>query len=190
MKLRKLVASIGAAVVGSAAIVAAGVSAASAATAPTGMTIIAAGHTTTVAQSTASSPETAQPVKVCLENAETQCADVKDSSNTANTRVWLYHNGNDDKWLKVLDTECIGAGLEDCYFLEDAENTSLCLSATGSFGADIELRNCSDTGAWFAHGDELGNGDYGANGNLVANGDASKDYLYANRTGNWSKWDW
>src|ERR1700761_7865617 len=133
MKLRKLVASIGAAVVGSAAIVAAGVSAASAATAPTGMTIIAAGDTTTVAQSTASSPETAQPVKVCLENAETQCADVKDSSNTANTRVWLYHNGNDDKWLKVLDTECIGAGLEDCYFLEDAENTSLCLSATGSF---------------------------------------------------------
>jgi hypothetical protein len=53
----------------------------------------------------------------------------------------------------------------------------------------VKLEHCNDSGSWYNEGaNKLGNGFYGANGNLIANGSASKDYLYASRTGNWHQW--
>lgn len=127
-------------------------------------------------------------VTVCLTNASTQCADVKDSSNTAGTRIWLYHSGNDDHWL-VVQSQCDEIGLA-CFFIEDAVKPGLCMAATAGMGGEVKLEKCNDSGAWYNEGGNvLGNGFFGANGNLIANGSASKDFLYANRTGNWRQWN-
>ena len=127
-------------------------------------------------------------VTVCLTNAPSQCADVKDSADTSGTRIWLYSrsDANDYHWIEV-STGCVAGS--SCFYLEDAQNTSLCLSATGTNGAQIQLRNCNETGAWYDEGgNELGNGFYGAAATLITNGSASKDYLFGSRTGNWHQW--
>lgn len=153
--------------------------------------VLAAGTLATgLALGTAAPASAAVQVTVCLTNASTQCADVRDSSDTAGTRVWLYakSGAKDDKWIEVSDANC-AVGLTSCFYLEDAQNTSLCLAATGTGGAEIQLVRCNDTGAWYNEGGNvLGNGFYGANANLIANGSATKDYLFAKRTGNWHQW--
>lgn len=152
--------------------------------------VLAAGALTTGLGVASASPASAvTKVTVCLTNASTQCADVKDSSDTAGTRIWLYakSGAKDDKWIEASNPSC-GAGVT-CFYLEDAQNTSLCLAATGTNGAEVKLEHCNDSGSWYNEGaNELGNGAYGAAGNLIANGSATKDYLYASRTGNWHQW--
>jgi hypothetical protein len=143
------------------------------------------------ASAAVTAPATPTPRTVCLTNASTQCADVKDSNDTAGTRVWLYDKSqaNDDKWIEVANPSCfIGAG---CIYFEDAQNTSLCMSATGTGGAYVELENCEDRGSWYNEGSNiLGNGFYGAAGNLGANGSASKDYVRALNNAAWHQWNW
>jgi hypothetical protein len=153
-------------------------------------TVLAAGTLATgLALGTAAPASAAVQVTVCLTNASTQCADVRDSSNTVGTRIWLYakSGAKDDKWIEAPDAGCAVAVA--CFYLEDAQNTSLCLATTGTGGAEIKLERCNDSGAWYNEGsNKLGNGFYGANATLITNGSATKDYLYANRTGNWHQW--
>lgn len=113
---------------------------------------------------------------------------MKDSVDTSGTRIWLYSRSgaNDYHWIQVF-TSCVAGS--SCFYLEDAQNPSLCLAATGADGAQPQLRSCNQAGAWYNEGgNELGNGFYGAAATLITNGSASKDYLFGNRTGNWHQW--
>jgi hypothetical protein len=151
--------------------------------------VLAAGMLTTgLAAATASPASAASEITVCLKNAPKWCADVRNNSNTAGTRIWLWSNGSDDKWIETTNVSCV-AGV--CFNLEDAQNTSLCLTATGTNGAEIKLEKCNNAGSWYNEGGNmLGNGFYGANGSLIANAAGQGDYLYSSRTGAWHQWSW
>ena len=63
---------------------------------------------------------------------------------------------------------------------EDAQKPTLCLSATGAFGAHIALETCGDKGSWYNQGGGLlGNGWYGESGDMDTQGVGSGYYLYA-----------
>ncbi|HEY1616562.1 MAG TPA: hypothetical protein VGG25_03040 [Streptosporangiaceae bacterium] len=155
------------------------------------LTVFALGAGPALGTANAAASPAISTITVCLTNASTQCADVKDDSNTAGTRIWLYDksDANSYKWVEASDSGC-DAGVA-CFYLEDAQNTNLCLTATGTDGAEVKLENCNDAGSWYNEGaNELGNGAYGANATLITNGSANEDYLYASRTGNWHQWNW
>ena len=117
---------------------------------------------------------------ICAHTNTKYCVDVVGDKNTAGTKVWLYPNGADDKWDIVPSTQNCQFQALQCYFFEDAQNTRLCLSATGNDGAPIELENCNDIGAWNdASKYYLFNGDYGQSGSLDAQAIGTHDYLYA-----------
>jgi hypothetical protein len=122
---------------------------------------------------------------VCLLNASQWCADVKGNSNTAGTSVWLENNGADDQWIVKPDPSCTQGG---CYYIEDAQNTALCMSATGTNGAHVNLAKCSESGSWYNRGNnDVGNAFYGEAGDLYTNAAGAGYYLYAG-TGQWQRW--
>ena len=131
-----------------------------------------------------------ETITVCIHNKGLTgwCADVYDNHNTAGTRIWLWHNGSDDQWV-VAAHQCAAIGLT-CFALEDAQSRGLCMAATGTGGAPIELERCTDDGAWYNQGrDYLGNGFYGAAGDLDAQAAGQGQYLYAYSNGNYLAWN-
>lgn len=153
------------------------------------LTVLALASPASAGTSSQTASRRAVTVTVCLKNASTQCADVMDSHNTSGTRIWLYpkSRAKDYHWDYVSNPNCT-AGVV-CFYLKDAQATSLCLAATGTNGARVELRKCGDNGSWYNEGgNELGNGFYGANATLITNSDKTGYFLYANRTGNWRQW--
>jgi hypothetical protein len=144
-----------------------------------------------VAARAVAAPAAPTPRTVCLKNAPSQCADVKDSSNTIGTRVWLYakSGAKDDLWLEI-PYDCVIAG-NNCFQLQDAQDPRLCMAADGAHGAEVTLQACEDDGSWYNQGgNKLGNGAYGQAGDLAANGSATKDYVYANNGATWLQWTW
>jgi hypothetical protein len=153
-----------------------------------GRLALASPASATTASQTAAKKVAAVTVTVCLKNASTQCADVKDSNNTSGTRIWLYpkSGANDYHWLYVGDPSCNPGA---CFYLKDAQKSALCLTATGANGARVELENCGEAGSWYNEGgNEQGNAFYGANATLITNASTTEYYLYANRTGAWRQW--
>lgn len=149
-----------------------------------------AGAVTASSPAAASSTIKIDSTGVCLTNAPTQCADVKNDNNTAGTRIWLYpkSQGKSNQWILVSNPNC-GAGAA-CNYFQDAANTNLCMTAMGTGGANVELQNCDDAGSWYNEGGNLlGNGAFGERGNLEANSSATGYYLYANEAGNWHQWN-
>jgi hypothetical protein len=117
---------------------------------------------------------------ICAHTNTAYCADVVGDSNTVGARIWLYQNGADDHWDVVPAPQGCEWGALNCYWIEDAEDTGLCLSATGNDGAAIKLERCGDQGGWNDAGDyELYNGDYGESGELDAQAIGTHNYLYA-----------
>lgn len=122
---------------------------------------------------------------ICAHTNTAYCVDVVGDSNTSGTKVWLYPNGADDHWNFIPVTCSTGASAA-CYYIEDSQNTKLCLSATGTQGQNIVLRNCSTIGAWYDDGSYiLGNDAYGAGGELDAQAIGTHDYLYSYGAGNY-----
>lgn len=150
--------------------------------APNAMATTTAAHT----RSTAAAHPYVTTSKICLLGT-TWCANVKNNSNTVGEPVWLWGPaGGDAAWEIVPDPSCV-TGL--CYFVKDAQNSSLCMAATGTGNSNIELERCNEDGSWYDEGSWiLGNAFYGANGNLIAMNAGTGDYLYANRTGTFMKW--
>jgi hypothetical protein len=160
-----------------------------AAAAPSALGSPAAPHSAVVFQAN-KIPAVGSTITVCLHNSRLTgwCADVYNNHNTAGTRIWLWHNGSDDKWV-VAATQCALTGMI-CFALEDAQSRGLCLTATGTGGAPIELERCNDRGTWYNQGgNELGNGFYGAAGDLDAQAAGQGQYLYAYRNGNYLTWN-
>ena len=120
---------------------------------------------------------------ICAHTNTAYCADVVGNSNTIGAKIWLYPHGADDHWNIVLSPQgCVWDSL-GCFWIEDAQDPSLCMSATGTDGAPIELERCNDIGGWYNEGNYvLGNGAYGSLGNLDAQAIGTHDYLYAVNT--------
>ena len=151
--------------------------------APHSMTAASAPHSAAASHSSVGlvlKPDASGGTTICAHTNTKYCADVVGDSNTVGTKIWLYPNGADDKWDVVVNNQgCSIIGIP-CYFIKDAQNASLCLSATGAGGAPIELEKCNENGSWYDEGNYiLGNGHYGESGNLDAQAIGTHDYLYA-----------
>lgn len=128
----------------------------------------------------------ATTVKVCLLNYSSECANVYNNAKTANSRINIWQNGGSDLW-EIVPTSCVAGSA--CFYIKDAQNTALCMTATGTNGAVLELKNCAEAGSWYNEGDNIvGNGYYGQAGNMITNGNVSGDFLYAKQTGPWIRW--
>jgi hypothetical protein len=150
------------------------------ATVPSALAASAAPRSAAVPAAVHPAAGTVRDTTICAHTDTAYCVDVVGDSNTAGTRIWLYPNGADDHWNIVPTGQNCEWGSLVCYWIEDAENTSLCMSATGTGGSPIELEPCNDIGSWYDEGDYvLGNGAYGAGGNLDAQAIGTHDYLYA-----------
>lgn len=118
-------------------------------------------------------------VLICLHNHPTACATVKNDNNVSGNPVVLYsQGGTDGRWIPISHL-CSRIALT-CFKLEDAQAPGLCLTATGAYGAPIQLKTCSDQGSWYNQGAyELGNGWYGESGDLDAQVVGANQPLYA-----------
>lgn len=140
------------------------------------------------------SPASADPVvTICLTNARSFCADVKNSNNTSNASIWLYRpqdGAKDYKWLEVpvpcTVFTCI-CDSADCISFEDVQSPTLCLAASPT-GTSVQLINChiadgeggTARAAWIHIGNNLENFFLGTNHDLTVNGPLfSGRYLYA-----------
>ena len=93
-------------------------------------------------------PASADPVvTICLTNAPSFCADVKNSVNTSGQPIWLYRpqdGAKDYHWIEVSvpcgDTVCL-CPVSNCVEFEDAQNINLCLAASPT-GSSVELIGC------------------------------------------------
>jgi hypothetical protein len=147
------------------------------AAAPSALAASTAPHSTAApaAHSAASSGTT-----ICAHTHPAYCADVRGNINKAGTKIWLYPHGADDHWIVVLNPQGCSVITIPCYFIKDAQNTSLCMAATGTGGAPIELETCNDSGSWYNEGNYiLGNGRFGEAGTLDTQAIGTHDYLYA-----------
>jgi hypothetical protein len=119
-----------------------------------------------------------QDTTICAHTNTAYCVDIQ-GANAVGTKIWLYPNGANDHWDIVAAPQGCQFDSLGCYWFEDAQDTSLCMSTTGSDGAPIELEKCGDTGGWYNEGSYiLGNGAYGEAGNLDAQAIGTHDYLY------------
>lgn len=139
-------------------------------------------------------PASAQPdITLCLTNAPTFCADVKNANNTSGASILLYRpqdGAKDYHWLAVpincTDAYCLCPTV-DCVAFEDAQNPNLCLGVAQSLRA-VVLVGCeilNDQGgtqraAWYyLGGNNWANRDMGAQGLLTVNGPlADGRYLF------------
>ncbi|HEY3869436.1 MAG TPA: hypothetical protein VGM10_13835 [Actinocrinis sp.] len=163
------------------------------AAAPSALAATAAPGTTSASASHSAVTPASRPVKgttICAHTNTAYCVDVVGNNNSAGAKLWLYPNGADDKWNIVLSPQGCQWDALSCYWIEDAQNTSLCMSATGTNGAPIELEKCNDVGGWYDEGDYmLGNGAFGSAGNLDAQAIGTHDYLYALNWGSGGKYN-
>jgi hypothetical protein len=129
----------------------------------------------------------ASGVLICLHDHPTACATVHNNRNVSGNPVVLYsQGGTDGRWIAQSHT-CTRIGLT-CFYIKDAQAPSLCLTATGAYGAAIELLNCSDAGSWYNQGGyHLGNGWYGESGDLDAQVIGANQPLYALSSGDGGK---
>ena len=127
----------------------------------------------------APSASAASGVLICLQNHPTACATVHNDDNVAGDAVVLYsQGGSDGRWI-IRGHTCTRIGVE-CFYIEDAEAPTLCLTATGAYGSPIQLKGCGDSGSWYDQGSyTLGNGWYGASGDLDAQVVGANQPLYA-----------
>ena len=143
-------------------------------------------------------PASAAPeITICLTNASSFCADVKDSDNVSGQPVWLWQpkqGANDYHWYEVpvpcddLTCACFG---QTCVEFEDAQNTNLCLGVSSNLRG-ISLIGCELTGvnggtaraAWIQEGHYLVNFFLGAHsGYLAVNGPLFNGrYLYPSQS--------
>ena len=155
-----------------------------AAAAPTALAAAPAPHSAGASGAQSAATLTLRPsatggTTICAHTNPKYCADVVGNSNKVGAKIWLYPNGADDHWDIVLADQGCSIISIPCYWIKDVQNTSLCLSATGTSGAPIELQKCGDTGTWYNEGSyKLGNGDYGARANLDVQAIGTHDYLY------------
>jgi hypothetical protein len=148
----------------------------------------AAGSASASANVLTVTPDASGGTTICAHSNVAYCADLVGTSNVVGAKIWLYPNGSDDHWIVTLNTQGCSIISIPCYFVEDAQDTSLCMSATGTGGAPIELERCNDSGSWYNEGNYiLGNGKYGAGGNLDAQAIGTHDYLYALNGGNYDQ---
>lgn len=85
-----------------------------------------------------------QRVKLCLANASSFCADVKNSVNQSGTPIWLYRpstGAKDYLWYYERPTcgvACIPeCSVTVCVAFVDVQNTNLCLAASQSQGTEL-----------------------------------------------------
>jgi hypothetical protein len=96
----------------------------------------------------AAGPASALPeISICLTNAPTYCADVKDANNTPGASIWLWRTSdgaNDYKWLEwqvpCTDSICI-CEASSCLEFQDAQDPGQCLG-TNQAGNAIILLGC------------------------------------------------
>src|SRR5689334_7579304 len=109
------------------------------------LTIILAALGTVVVTASAAQAVPPQRVTLCLANASSFCADVKNSVNQSGTPIWLYRpndGANDYLWYYerprcgvACIPECVNTV---CAAFVDVQNTNLCLAANQS-GNGTEL---------------------------------------------------
>jgi hypothetical protein len=140
---------------------------------------VAIGQVIGLAVATAPSASAATGVLICLHDHPTACATVYNDRNVSGNAVVLYsQGGTDGRWIPVVHL-CSRIGLT-CFNLEDAQAPGLCLTATGAYGAPIQLKTCGDSGSWYNQGNyQLGNGWYGESGDLDAQVVGANQPLYA-----------
>jgi hypothetical protein len=127
----------------------------------------------------APSASAASGVLICLHDHPTACATVHNNRNVAGNAVVLYsQGGTDGRWI-TRSHLCSRIG-QTCFYIEDAQAPTLCLTATGAYGSPIQLKRCGDTGSWYNQGAyHLGNGWYGESGDLDAQVVGANQPLYA-----------
>ena len=106
-------------------------------------------------------------ITICLTNASSYCADIKDGHNTSGTRIWLWNKSGagDDHWIQ----QTVSCNIGTCFVFKDALNTNLCLSDPPGTSA-IELYGCGpEYSEWYPEGDgHWGNVFKGAGATLSA----------------------
>jgi hypothetical protein len=127
----------------------------------------------------APSASAAPGVLICLHDHPTACATVHNDNNVSGNAVVLYsQGGTDGRWI-TRSHDCTLTGIT-CFYIEDAQAPTLCLTATGTNGSPIQLKPCSDSGSWYNQGGfHLGNGVYGASGDLDAQVVGANQPLYS-----------
>ena len=155
--------------------------------------LVACGVVAAVNVGTAGSASAQPDITLCLTNAPTFCADVKNANNTSGASILLYRpqdGAKDYHWLAVpincTDAYCLCPTV-DCVAFEDAQNPNLCLGVAQSLRA-VVLVGCeilNDQGgtqraAWYyLGGNNWANRDMGAQGLLTVNGPlADGRYLF------------
>jgi hypothetical protein len=141
--------------------------------------VLAIGQGIGLAVAAAPGASAATGVLICLHDHPTACATVHNDDNVSGDAVVLYsEGGRDGRWI-VVSHQCSRIG-GTCYSLEDAQNPGLCMTATGAYGAPIQLKSCGDSGSWYNQGNyHLGNGWYGESGDLDAQAVGANEPLYA-----------
>jgi hypothetical protein len=140
-------------------------------------------------------------ITICLTESSSYCVDVKSNDNTSGEEVWIWSHGGDDHWYEIplgcpSQYECIPAcSVSDCLIFQDAENTSLCLAASQTEGADLISCQLAEGGtaraAWVQVGTHLVNVFWGPNQLMVEgplyNGDPLLVQPYGAQ-GGWYQW--
>ena len=132
-------------------------------------------------------------ITICLTNARSYCADVKDSSNRSGQPVWLYSSSSarDYHWYEIPAT-CPGAvpGSNACIAFSDVQNTGLCMGDNGA--KNVVLIRCSaEEAAWvFNANNHLRNATWGPQGDLAVTANANKRLLFTTYPGaaRWERW--
>jgi hypothetical protein len=135
-------------------------------------------------------PQTSS-VTIYLTNASSFCADVKDSDNVSGQPIWLFScsSAGDKRWIPVeFSANCIIAN--PCYELQDAQDTSLCMSLDVSSNT-IVLGRCNvGLAGWYAPGGNLLENEFSASSGYLTSDAASNGELLRGKTihNGWQKW--